>query len=406
MKSCPFCHNQIDNNNDVCPICKRTIIERVENKNITNSSQSIDIEDRENKFTTFADTSHYQQSEPRKKSKRILIILGLLIIIGVSLFFIFKKPSKESIIRTDITNLVKYLHSGSEYAFKQELAKVLSHIDTSYIIHIVKVGQSYDPGIKRIAIVLLTQLQQQCTTDLQLYVGRYVLELMTTTDEYTKELGTGYLYSLNSDVLLLLIKRVAIDNTASLGSRQIAVQFMMQISGQDVATFILQNYTLFPSTIKISDLLNEFDPYDVVIAKMQLSPKTFPLDIENSIKNAEITLKHKSSINFIKSPAPYLAENTVEIVIHNEAPVNLYLDMMAIVQQRPYNLMVPNKSIRNLSFRYGQYFYKAYAKESDIQGISGYKEFEGKYSYEWVFFLESQMQEIKRKYPGLKSDND
>jgi hypothetical protein len=97
-----------------------------------------------------------------------------------------------------------------------------------------------------------------------------------------------------------------------------------------------------------------------------------------------------------------LCSETAQIEIHNEAPVNLYLDLTPTSAGSGYALTFPAGTTRTVDVRAASYYYRADARRSDITGLSGFHEFAGSYSHMWVFYLDSQSAQMRAKYPGMQ----
>lgn len=275
----------------------------------------------------------------------------------------------------------------------------MNYIDTSYVVPLINVGKSSDPGYRNLALIILTRIAGNYPQRIQSQIVKFALESIVYGEEYAVELSEACLNSVEVENLKTALKAEVLNTSSTLNTRITALKILVRRHSPDAALFILNNIYKLPAGIKATVFLDSLDPYDIVYARKNLYNMSLPPDIEIYVKTTEAKLKAKRGISFIKQYAPELSYGTTEIELHNEAPVDLYLDLTSESQGHTYNMKFPTKSFRNVSFRSDAYFYKAYAKEVYIVGTSGYKQFDGQSVYTWIFFLEDQLNEMKRKYP-------
>ncbi len=315
---------------------------------------------------------------------------------------VFHKPSKEETVRKEFSGLRVAVRDGGQTRYDLALAALVARRDTGFIGAAVSVGSDSEPGVKQAALAYLAELAPRTSYQQKQLIADFALQSLATGEEYTKGFARRCLDRFDPASLQTCLQNSVLDAARSTWVRRYAASELLLRGGSDAVAFLLDHNAEISPAVNVAVSLNDADPYDIVAGSRRAAIAQLPLVLRARISQAEKNLEASRGVSFSQVRIDGLDKGTAEIEIHNEAPVDLYLEMTPDRTGGSYSLTFPARTTRKVAVKAGSYYYRADGRRSDITGMSGAHDFAGSYSHIWVFFLDSQQAQMRAKYPDMQ----
>jgi hypothetical protein len=320
----------------------------------------------------------------------------------VILALLAREPSKEERLRRGFAALLNASHSSHEDRYNKTMAKLLGRADTSDIAVAIKIGSGDIPDLRQTALAYLACLVSQASVPQKLTAVRFALLSSVTGDAYTTVRARYCLDQFDPKWLQYHLRKMALDASSDARLRGTASRELLRRGGPGAVTFVLGNAPDLSTIMDIAVSLRDAAPYDIVAGSRDMDTSQLPVSVRRCVDEAKLTLRTSREVSFTQTRVAGLGSETAKIEIHNEAPVNLYLDLTPTSAGSGYTLEFPAGTTRTVDVRAASYYFRADARRSDITGLGGFHEFAGSYSHTWVFFLEDQRAQMRAKYPDMQ----
>ena len=339
----------------------------------------------------------------RPRSRRWVWTALVAVAVLLSLWAVLsRKRSKEDTLRREFTAMLEAGHKGDQNRQDQLLSRLLARTDTGYIAAAINVGSDAEPGLKQVALLYLARASAKSTAAQRSSVVGFALQTLVIGEEYAKGYARHCLDQFDPVWLQTSLQNMLVGSSLVSALSRVAAQELVLRGGADAVAFLLNRNAYIGPATDIATLLEDADPYDIVAGSRKSDASGLPPQLRTCIVQAERELQASRGVSFALARVDGLDAGTAQIEIHNEARVNLYLDLTPCSAGKGYSFMFPAYTTRSVAISAKSYYYRADARRSEINGTRGAHEFAGRYSHVWVFFLDNQRAQMKAKYPDMQ----
>ncbi|TKJ40983.1 hypothetical protein CEE36_08955 [candidate division TA06 bacterium B3_TA06] len=292
-------------------------------------------------------------------------------------------------------NLDKIAQTLTEQQAFDSVMAIASKLDSNDIPYVLQRGNA-EPALAPLCLMFLTGAVQNGAGKYGEKVVEYALrEYARDTSLY--EASRAIMVSIGEPTAGVVAHSFLTDRNLSRVIRRGIAEMWISVGGTAPIIFVLTERGLESDR---EYLLRSASAFDLLTAANEWQEENPILDL--AVKEAKARLKQKEPLPFRPREDSLLDKDHCAVKIINEAPVSLVLTLLNESLDQRFEFHFPSRATRSYTMPLGRYFFKASSPTPFILPTEGFEDFKRNFIYEWVFFLEDQLEEMKEKYPDLE----